>query len=155
MKLIAKDVNTNFSDDVLDKVIELSEGDMRSAVTTLQCSHNLIGSDGEVTVEDVEEMSEKVPESVILPLMTSIKSGAFGNMEKAVEDVVSEGFSAMEILKTLSNAVIKDEELDDVSKAQISVKIGQVNKTLIDGADEMLQILDIAALCLRCFSSCQ
>ena len=89
--------------------------------------------------------------------MLCLRSPSFKAVEEGVADLMCEGFPAVRVLRTLSDRLVAlpVEELDDLSKAQISVKIADANKRLIDGAEETLQLLDVAATCARCLAACK
>ena len=46
----------------------------------------------------------------------------------------------------------EEEQLDDVQKAHILLKIGQADHALCEGADEELQLLSIGAIMLKAIS---
>jgi hypothetical protein len=39
--------------------------------------------------------------------------------------------------------------VDDVTKAQIGLRLGKAEKLLVDGASESLQLMDVTALMMR------
>mmetsp|Transcript_20114 Transcript_20114/g.42108 ORF Transcript_20114/g.42108 Transcript_20114/m.42108 type:complete len:363 (+) Transcript_20114:69-1157(+) len=131
-------------DDVIDKVISLSEGDMRSAVTTLQSCYNLTAG-GNVSVKDVEEMTGKCPVDKVRGMYEQCKKKNFEGMQNEVEDLVCSGYPGVEILKSLSTLIVSDPTLNDASKGRVCVKIGRSDKALIEGADETLQILNVGS----------
>ena len=69
---------------VISKVISLSNGDMRAAVTTLQSCYNLTAG-GHVKVEDVEEMSGRCPRTAVAPMWDACRGKNFTGMQNAVE----------------------------------------------------------------------
>ena len=105
----------------------------------------------------VEEMSGAVPPAILDSLLLSLRSNSFKKMEEAVSALMCEGYPALQVLKTLSNRLVSlgEDSLDDMSKGQISIKIAEANKRLIDGADEYLQLMDVSSICVRCFQECR
>jgi len=61
------------------------------------------------------------------------------------------GYPGVEILKALSGLLLEDPELNDAEKARVSVKIARCDKVLVEGADEMLQILDVGGNLVKAF----
>ena len=145
---IAKYEGFSVEDRIMDEILNLSYGDMRKAVTTLQCVHAL-GS--EVTKETVYEMAGLCPPPVVDALWEDIASKDFGLMEKAVEDVCADGYSAQILLSALSQKVITSEDLNEMSKANLSIRIAEAEKMMVDGGDEYLQLMTVCSLALSSF----
>ena len=72
-------------------------------------------------------------------------------MQTAVEDLVCSGYPGVEILKALSDLVVTSPLLNDEDKARVCVKIGRADKTLVEGADETLQIMDVGGNIVKAF----
>lgn len=147
-------------DGVIDEILALSQGDMRRAVTTLQSAHTLSGasnnidSEGRVIEkESIAEMAGLPPKTIITSLLSTLRANSFDQMETAVLDIIAEGYSAQDVLKALSKEIISMENLDDLGKARISIRIAEADKNLVDGADEVLQLLNVCSLAVRCLSN--
>lgn len=150
-------------EEVLGEILELSGGDMRRAVTTLQSAHALSGGGraseggerkaGVVRKGAVAEMAGLPPPDVVSALLESVQSGSsFAKMEEEVTNVVAEGWAAQHVLAELSREVVKSNELDEMGKAELSIRIAEADKCLVDGSDEVLQLLNVGSLALRCYA---
>ncbi len=135
---------------------------MRRAVTTLQSAHTLSGGNDEnshdfIKVDYIAEMAGQPPVQVVDGLMKIFqnKKSNFDVMEKAVTDIMLEGYAAQDIMKMLLEQVIDMDEkvLSEVHKSDIAIKIAEADKSLIDSADEHLQLLMVCSLILKCFKS--
>jgi replication factor C subunit 2/4 len=77
-----------------------------------------------------------------------MKPGAAGDtyqaIAKVVEDMVADGWSAGQVVTQLYQTVVHDETIPDVQKNKIVIVFSEVDKRLVDGADEHLSILDLA-----------
>jgi replication factor C subunit 2/4 len=131
----------------LDFILELCEGDMRRAVTTLQSAHAL---GGPVDSDALAEMAGLPPTSVMDTLWSELSKDSFSAMQTAVEDVCAGGYSAQVILVALSRRVITSTELNELSKANISIRIAEAEKNLVDKADEYLQLMTVCSLIMTC-----
>jgi len=152
---------------VLNEILELSQGDMRRAVTTLQSAHTLSGGGnddndgngniGYIKMDNIAEMAGLPAADVTDGLLKIFKSpeSNFDLMERAVSDIILEGFAAQHIMKVLLEELIKLDEkvLSEVNKATIAIKIAEADKSLVDGADESLQLLMVSSLILKCFKN--
>lgn len=148
----------------VDALVRCSEGDLRKAITYLQSAARLVGAlssttsngdamevDGEdnlITVRVIEEIAGVIPESVIEGLYKAMKGqkgkDPYDAIEKAVEDLVADGWSGTQVMNQLYETTVYDELVPDKQKAQIVMIFSEVDKRLVDGVDEQLALLDLA-----------
>ena len=140
-------------EEVVDEILDLSQGDMRRAVTTLQSAHSLSGGkDGDVIKkESIAEMAGLPPPALIDGLIDVLRAKKFDGMRKFVEDIVLEGYSAEYVLSALMAKIIALDDVSDEAKAIIAVKVAESDKNLIDGSDETLQLLAVCSIALEQF----
>ncbi|KAI0898313.1 putative replication factor protein [Annulohypoxylon nitens] len=160
---IASKEGVTLQDGAVDALIKCSEGDLRKAITFLQSAARLVGAiekedDGDkmdldddakiVTVKIIEEIAGVIPVQTIERLQKAMqpKSGSatYPAIAKIVEDMVADGWSAGQVLSQLYQAVIQDEMIPDAAKNKITLIFSEIDKRLVDGADEHLSILDLA-----------
>ncbi|CAM1507187.1 Fc.00g068280.m01.CDS01 [Cosmosporella sp. VM-42] len=161
---IAEKEGVLLEDGAVDTLIKCSEGDLRKAITYLQSAARLVGSnspdkDAEgdedmdvdkkaVTVKIVEDIAGVIPDVTIEGLVRAIRpqrSGeSYQTVAKVVEDMVADGWSAGQVVGQLYQAITYDETIPDVQKNKIVLIFSEVDKRLVDGADEHLSILDLA-----------
>ncbi|KAK4144712.1 P-loop containing nucleoside triphosphate hydrolase protein [Dichotomopilus funicola] len=158
----------------VDALIKCSEGDLRKAITFLQSAARLVGAnapsggaagadgdegsddkmdvDGEqqktVTAKVVEDIAGVIPDDTIQSLVKAMRPRAAGETYQAianvVEEMVADGWSAGQTMTQLHQAVVYDETIPDVQKNRIVMVFSEIDKRLVDGADEHLSILDLA-----------
>ncbi|KAI0383849.1 putative replication factor protein [Hypomontagnella monticulosa] len=165
---IAQKEGVTLEDGAVDALIKCSEGDLRKAITFLQSGARLVGAiekedekedeeadkmdvDGDakiVTVKIVEEIAGVIPDRTIERLQKAMQPKSAGAtyqaIAKVVEEMVADGWSAGQVLSQLYQAVIQDEMTPDIAKNKITLIFSEVDKRLVDGADEHLSILDLA-----------
>ncbi|KAH6685355.1 replication factor C subunit 2 [Plectosphaerella plurivora] len=158
---IANNEGVELADGAVDALIKSSEGDLRKAITYLQSAARLVGAasaktEGEgmdvdkqpITVKVIEDIAGVIPDQTIDGLLSAIrprKSGdTYHNVAKVVEDLVADGWSAGQVLTQLYQAVVYDELITDLQKNKIVLIFSEVDKRLVDGADEHLSILDMS-----------
>jgi replication factor C subunit 2/4 len=134
--------NTRIAENVLRRVIEVTKGDMRRAITLLQTSKRLSGEE-EVTVQLVEETAVVIPEEHITALLDSCTKNSFRVMEEAVQHVIDMAFPVSTLLTQIHDQMMNNTTLTDTHKALIAIKLAEVDKNLLDGADEYLQALHL------------
>lgn len=156
----------------VDALIKCSEGDLRKAITFLQSAARLVGAnaspataegdgdsddkmdvDGEqqqrtVTAKVVEDIAGVIPDDTIQNLVKAMRPRGLGETYQAianvVEEMVADGWSAGQTMTQLHQAVVYDETIPDVQKNRIVMVFSEIDKRLVDGADEHLSILDLA-----------
>jgi len=152
-------------DGAVDALIKCSDGDLRKAITFLQSAARLVGAasagvgDGEdgdkmdvdkqvVTAKVVEDIAGVIPDDTIQKLVKAMRPRAAGEtyqaIAKVVEEMVADGWSAGQTMTQLHQAVVYDETIPDVQKNKIVMVFSEIDKRLVDGADEHLSILDLA-----------
>ncbi|KAL8784471.1 MAG: hypothetical protein Q9213_003942 [Squamulea squamosa] len=118
-----------------------------------------------VTVSSIEEIAGVVPNSLISNLIKAIQPQAWGavynDVSKVVTDLVADGWSASQVIiqvGTLSSGTLLswlirlqlyqqityNDAIADKQKSKIVIIFSEVDKRLVDGADEHLMILDLA-----------
>lgn len=141
-------------EEVVNEILELSGGDMRRAVTTLQSAHSLSGGrDGDaIKKESIAEMAGLPPPSLIRGLIDTLRTKKFDDVRKFVQDrIVLEGYSAEHVLSAMMADIIVLDDVSDEAKAKIAVKVAQSDKNLVDGSDETLQLLSVCSIALEQF----
>ncbi|POS70197.1 activator 1 41 kDa subunit [Diaporthe helianthi] len=160
---IAEKEGVQLDDGAVDALIKCSEGDLRKAITFLQSAARLVGAvategdaDGDnmevdtkpVTVKIVEDIAGVIPNDTINMLVEAIRPSpsaeAYASVSRVVGDMVADGWSAGQVVTQLYQAIISDETVPDVQKNQIVMVFSEVDKRLVDGADEHLSILDLS-----------
>ncbi|KAK3311270.1 P-loop containing nucleoside triphosphate hydrolase protein [Chaetomium strumarium] len=161
---IAKFEGVGLEDSAVDALIKCSDGDLRKAITFLQSAARLVGvstalvegDDSDkmdvdkrlVTAKVVEEIAGVIPDDTIQKLVQAMRPRAAGEtyqaIAKLVEEMVADGWSAGQTMAQLHQAIVYDEAIPDVQKNKIVMIFSEIDKRLVDGADEHLSILDLA-----------
>ncbi|CAI7885197.1 unnamed protein product, partial [Closterium sp. NIES-53] len=147
LRHIADCEHLSLSDEAFEELSKVSEGDLRRAITTLQSAARLYGSS--ISAQHIIEVSGVVPASVVTSLLEACRGGAFEAVQSAVTAAVADGYPAAQILSQLFDAATAADDLTDEQKARICATIAAADKNLVDGADEWLQLLDVASSTMR------
>eukprot|EP01130_Rhizamoeba_saxonica_P013165 TRINITY_DN5583_c0_g1_i1.p1 TRINITY_DN5583_c0_g1~~TRINITY_DN5583_c0_g1_i1.p1 ORF type:complete len:207 (+),score=36.35 TRINITY_DN5583_c0_g1_i1:446-1066(+) len=137
---ISQEENVNIDSDNIQKLIELSNGDMRKAIMLLQSVYRLHGT-SEVDEQSIIDMAGIVPGSKISNLLTSCRSRTLPQLRSAVLSIINDGYGAGQIIEQFFELILVDEFVTSQQKAMIMESIANAEKLLIQGADEYLQIL--------------
>lgn len=155
---IAKAENCSLSDTQLDYILEVSEGDMRRAVQTLQSVHALtVGGKHKaaLTEGDIAELVGLPPAKVVDHLVHALveSKGMMKNVQVAVENICLDGYSAQTLLGCLLERFVKMPQLDEMGRAKLAIRIAEAEHCMLDGADEYLQLLTVCGLAMQCIKS--
>merc|ERR1719433_2655686 len=136
---ICRQEGVSLGNDVLDKLIALSKGDMRCAVTMLQTAVSFYDK---VDEEALVEVACAVPDRHVDSLIRHTKaSKTTDDVVQMVQSFLAEGFSGQQVMERLLDAIAVDPGLPDLTKARCASLVSQVDERLTQGCDEELQLL--------------
>lgn len=159
LRLIAKEENVIIGDEALKVMIDISGGDLRRAITTLQSCYRLKNQE-EITSNDLLEMSGIIPEHYLKEFFDVCGSGDFSNLENFVQKLSFEAYSIGQMLDQFNEYILFSKDVTSKQKAIICDKLGvsilfyfclllsfvflqECSFRLQDGGSEYLQILDL------------
>mmetsp|Transcript_39741 Transcript_39741/g.95986 ORF Transcript_39741/g.95986 Transcript_39741/m.95986 type:complete len:363 (-) Transcript_39741:34-1122(-) len=146
---IAQSEGCSITDSHLDSILELAEGDMRRAVTTLQSAHAL----GNIDDQAVAELAGVPPASDVEKLIQALHCNEFEPMRQAVDDICAEGYSGQLLLKCLLDRFVTSDDMDELGRAKLAIRIAEAEHRMIDGADEYLQLMTVCGLAMQCIQA--
>ncbi|KAG8581376.1 hypothetical protein GDO81_007653 [Engystomops pustulosus] len=145
---ICKKENVNITTEAVKHLVEVSEGDLRKAITFLQSATRLIAGK-EITEQVVTEIAGVIPKETIDRVLAACQSGSFEKLETVVKNLINNGHAATQLVNQLHDIMLEREDLTDKQKAAIAEKLAEVDKCLADGADEYLQMLSLFAVVMQ------
>lgn len=139
----------------IDTILNLSEGDMRRAVQTLQSVHALGNKQVSLDEADIADLVGLPPAKVVDDLLQAIldSQGIFEKVQTAVEEVCLAGYSAQTLLGCLLQRFVTMPQLDELGRAKLAIRIAEAEHCMMDGADEYLQLMTVCGLAMQCFQS--
>ncbi|KAK4490127.1 hypothetical protein RD792_000784 [Penstemon davidsonii] len=144
---ICNEEGLNLDSEALTTLSSISQGDLRRAITYLQSAARLFGSS--ISSKDLISVSGVIPGEVVQALISACRSGNFDMADKEVKNVIAEGYPASQMLSQLYDIIVEADDITDEQKAKICKKFAEADKCLVDGADEYLQLLDVASTTMR------
>ncbi|KAJ3320668.1 hypothetical protein HDV06_005076 [Boothiomyces sp. JEL0866] len=136
--------------ETLEALVDVSEGDLRQAITMLQTAKQLFKSN-RVTQDDIYELTGMIPNSVLNPLVTKWQEGNFDEISEALKAILQEGYSGLQIISQLHKEITEGIMFSKVEKQKLAVALGKVERKIVDGADEHLQLLSLKLSVAPCF----
>ncbi|VDO93357.1 unnamed protein product [Soboliphyme baturini] len=139
-------------EDAIDLLIKVCEGDLRRAINCLQSAARFKGEET-ITEEDIVELTAIIPDDVIDEFISACRGGSHQRVEEVIRSLYKNGYSAYQAMIQLHQRIISDTNMSDLLKAKVLDKIAVCEKRLLDGSNELLQLMDIA--CVYMLSSIQ
>ena len=133
--------------EILKCIHKVSNGDLRKAITFLQSAYTFYGK--QISVEAIEEIAGVVPEKIINSLFKACHSNSFDNLQKNVKNIISLAFPAPQVLSQLFDKILSSHDLSDFQKSHCSLYLSQIDRRLLDGSDEYIQLLDSVAYIMK------
>ncbi|EFA84017.1 replication factor C subunit [Heterostelium album PN500] len=135
-------------DEVYQAIHAVSDGDLRKAITYLQSSYRFYGS-RELTPDNIYNISGTVPPKLIETLINTCKSNSYDKLQSNLQQLVTKGYPASQILVQIFDQVTNHKSFSDKQKALIAMKIGDVDRNLVDGSEEFLQLFDTVSFIMK------
>ncbi|OQR77767.1 replication factor C subunit 4-like [Tropilaelaps mercedesae] len=123
-------------------LIEVSEGDMRRALTLLQSAHRICRGSTGVTTNDIGSIAGMIPDDVVRDIYSE---PVLDRLIKKIREFIREGYSGDQLLTQLLQVVIEDDTITDMNKAKLLEKMAVVEHRLKEGASELIQLQDLSA----------
>ena len=151
LNYIAEQEGVDISPEALAELMRLTEGDMRRAIQMLQSMHQLHG--GRIEPQAVFDISGSLPRPLVSRVFAVCRGQNFDSMDNLVQETLSDGYPAEQIVGQMLDAMLSNTGaaggLSSMQKAQIALKLAEVDKSLVDGADEYLQMTNLLASTMR------
>ncbi|PHT98574.1 Replication factor C subunit 4 [Capsicum chinense] len=113
------------------------------SVPFLKGAARLFGSS--ISAKDLISVSGVIPNEVVQAIFSACRSGNFDLANKEVNNVIAKGYPVSQMLSQLYDIVVDADDISDEQKARICKKFSEADKCLVDGADERLQLLNVAS----------
>ncbi|XP_055296817.1 replication factor C subunit 4 [Sitodiplosis mosellana] len=149
LQYICREENVAIDNDVFDIIVDISDGDMRRAITTLQSCFRLKVGQGNVTKTDIFEMSGLIPDKYLSDFLEVCKKGDYSKLEAYVQDIQYEAYSIAQFFEQFNDYVITSKALTCKQKAAICDKLGECCFRMQEGGSEYLQIMDLGCNIIR------
>lgn len=141
---IANEEKIKHNNKTIDKIVDLSDGDMRKAIMMLQnlkyIQHKYSINE---TVDKIIELNGYIPENLMNNILNSLKTKDFDSNINLIREFINDGYPVDYFLEQFFEYIVKDNTLSDEMKSKICFHFSNNQKNIIDGSDEYLQMLDI------------
>jgi replication factor C small subunit len=140
LRHICESENVVCGDEVLDRVFQVSSGDLRRAINLLQSVANASG--GSPTVEDVDEVAGKFGSRVMRGIIEKVRVGDFKEAVNSLfEFKASSGVDGQEIIKLILNELM----VNNLLNPKVAEILAKYDFRMSEGAYEEIQLTALLA----------
>jgi replication factor C small subunit len=134
---IAKQEGIALTEDGIDAIYEISQGDMRRAINLLQMA---AAASRSVDKESVAAVASAARPSEILDVFNTALSGDVEKAREKLRDLMyMKGIAGVDFLRALQRELPRI-QLDDETKVAVAELLSDVDYSLAEGSDEELQL---------------
>ncbi|MGC9118623.1 MAG: replication factor C small subunit, partial [Thermoproteus sp.] len=134
---IAKQEGIALTEDGIDAIYEISQGDMRRAINLLQMA---AAASRSVDKESVAAVASAARPSEILDVFNTALSGDVEKAREKLRDLMyMKGIAGVDFLRALQRELPRI-QLDDETKVAVAELLSDVDYRLAEGSDEELQL---------------
>ena len=139
---IAKAEKLKITDDGMDALIYVAEGDMRRAVNALQVAASLSST---IDADALYKVASTIRPEEVKKLIERALTGEFLRAREVLDRLLIEyGVSGEDVLRQLHRSVF-DLNVPDEHKVRLLDRIGEADFRLIEGANERIQLESLLA----------
>ncbi|KAI8852271.1 P-loop containing nucleoside triphosphate hydrolase protein [Chytridium lagenaria] len=139
MKLeeICEKENLSITPEAITTVCNISEGDMRRAIMTLQSAQGL------TLAKSIPTPLTKSLGRLIDTLNTAFKAKNYFDSAKVSAHIMKQGYSVVQVLQQLHSSILLDIQLTAPQKSRACQVFAEADRALVDGSDEYLQLMRV------------
>jgi len=140
---ICKCENIPYTNEALDELINVSEGDMRKSITYLQSASQLSRIEGSLTPNMVFELAGVIPNELVDQVIKVWVNGNSNQKMEMANNIILSGYSVSKLLLQINKRLVESIEYSSKIKCYMVKYLGKADKALVEGADEKLQLLGL------------
>ncbi|RDD46100.1 Replication factor C subunit 4 [Trichoplax sp. H2] len=144
LSAISEKENLDCDKQALRNIISISEGDMRKAITYIQSVSRLY-NDKRITSERIIESAGVIPDALIDSILETCRLNSYEKLDKIIQNIIADSYSAYQLLSQLHDKIVDADELSDKKKSFLAQMMAEIDKCLMDGADEYLQMMKLCS----------
>jgi replication factor C subunit 2/4 len=141
LKYICGKENFNCSDNLLNKIVKFSRGDLRKAINFLQKCYNYYDNIDNENI--LEEVSGILPDNIFKEIITCIFEKNLEKIDNIIKQVYNDGYSLVNQIILFHDFIINS-NLNNKQKSNIILKLVDIDQNLIRGCDEYIQFIRLA-----------
>ena len=142
LRYIAQNEGLKITEEALDALVYIAEGDMRKAINTLQAAAAI---SNEVTDELIYQVAARArPQELKKMMMAALRGNFFEARDMLNKLMIDYGMSGEDIIKQMHREVFSL-DIPDKAKVKLVDLIGEYEFRLVEGANERIQLESLLA----------
>ncbi|MFW5914156.1 MAG: replication factor C small subunit [Thermoplasmatota archaeon] len=142
LRWIAEREGISVTDDAVDALVHVAQGDMRKAVNSLQVAASL---GKEVTVEVVYKTTGTARPEEVRDLLETALAGDFMAARNLLDEImIGYGLSGQDLIRQIHRSFF-DLSIPDLQKVKLVDKTGEVEFRIVEGGNERIQLESLLA----------
>jgi len=125
-------------DQAINKIADISKGDMRYAINLLELYHN---SNKNIKYNIVDELSGVIPDVLFNEIIINVYDKNYDKLYKSINNIYNNGYSIVNQINLFHNFILNLKTTDD-KKSKLFLKLMEIDKNLIKGGEEYIQYLN-------------
>lgn len=139
LKFIAENENVKINDEILIKILKISNGDLRKSVNLLQSVSSL---GDEVDNKSIDELFGYPSDEIIKSLLKLLQDGEIDEIVSFTEnELLRKGYSTSNILQLLNDVLLSSTELNCDKKNKVALILYESDVKVAEGCNENIQLL--------------
>lgn len=145
LKYVAEQESVKCEEGVLEKIMNISAGDLRRAITLLQSAAKSthFTKNGDITPSQIEELASVVPITILEDIVKTVASKNVDEITQFVDTFIKSGWSGASVVDQLHDYYISCDDYDTSFKNKISWILFLAESKLVNGTNEHIQLLNL------------
>lgn len=137
LKEISELENVKIKDKDINKIIDISRGDLRKAINSLQKFYSISSN---ITLD---ELAGYISLDKLINWLSDCINKKDILVFEFTREFFNEGYSLVNQMVNIKNLIISNKKLTDEEKCMIIIKLMEIDQNLIKGCDEYIQFLKL------------
>ncbi|CCF58184.1 hypothetical protein KAFR_0E00300 [Kazachstania africana CBS 2517] len=145
LKYISEKESVQYEEGTLEKILEISQGDLRRAITLLQSASKRISylKVEKIRILQVEELAGVVPTKILHEIAEKVATKDIKIIADYVDTFIISGWSGVSVLNQLHDYYITNDDYDTDFKNKVSWILFDTDAKLTNGTNEHIQLLNL------------
>ncbi|CUS21361.1 LAQU0S03e00804g1_1 [Lachancea quebecensis] len=146
VQFVAEEEKLQYDEHVLEKILDVSQGDLRRAIMLLQSTSKIVKhlDPPQITALTVDELAGTVPIELLDELVAKIATANLDTIKVNVREMIKSGWSGASVVNQLHSYYINSDQYSTAFKNKASWLIFDTDSKLTNGSNEHIQLLNLA-----------
>jgi len=154
LRYICHNENLIISDKILNKIINISYGDMRKSIMILQNLKYIYEfNNNTLSLKDIGDITGRISKKPVIKLIDICfdNKKSLSDIIFNVDNIIKKGYSIVSVIELVNLNILKNDTISDKIKSDILFTLSNVEKKINDGAGEYIQLLFLFSYIMNCF----